>query len=416
MELTPSLLDARASQELLLEATSDAIFSVDFVSGLIVGANSRLEAITGISMVELLGGPARLLTPDVSDPRETSFGPEVYGYPGLHEDVLVARSDGYVARVTIRVAHVQTESRDVAVCVARDETERRMLQRELITKHVALQDAHRELSRRVSELAELSETLESRNAELAALSARMSTTQRRAMLGEVVAEVAHSMNNPLGALSSSLRMLGRFECELAEAAQPRYGKILGRCVIAADRMARVVDELHVACRTGSVRDHSETVSVGEEVDAAMSLLAHRIPVGVRVELDLDRDVYAHASAADVHHAVLNLVDNAVFAVGDEGRVRISCVAQEQWAQIVVSDSGPGIADDYRENVFEPFFTTKARGQGTGLGLSMVRRMANRFGGSIQLQGEGPLGGASFTVRLPRLVAPRKTCLPGGPDV
>jgi signal transduction histidine kinase len=66
----------------------------------------------------------------------------------------------------------------------------------------------------------------------------------------------------------------------------------------------------------------------------------------------------------------------------------------------VDDDGPGIADDVVERIFDPFFSTKPKRRGTGVGLSMVRRMAMLYGGSVIAQPHGELGGASFCIELP----------------
>jgi signal transduction histidine kinase len=108
---------------------------------------------------------------------------------------------------------------------------------------------------------------------------------------------------------------------------------------------------------------------------------------------------------ELKQLIANLVSNAADAVGQGGRIRISIApavrAQSRGVEISVADNGPGVAVENRMHIFEPFFTTK-QDVGTGLGLWVSKEIAERHGGSIQLNAnrEHSLGGAVFTVFLP----------------
>jgi two-component system sensor histidine kinase HydH len=107
---------------------------------------------------------------------------------------------------------------------------------------------------------------------------------------------------------------------------------------------------------------------------------------------------AYADPDLVHQILLNLLQNAIQASSGRdrpGRVELTVVD----GSIAVSDDGPGVAPDVASHVFEPFFTTKTRG--TGLGLAICQRFAEAMGGEIVLQPRGPLGGATFELRLRR---------------
>ena len=101
----------------------------------------------------------------------------------------------------------------------------------------------------------------------------------------------------------------------------------------------------------------------------------------------------------MQQVVFNLVNNACQAMGDSGELTIATGAMEGEGYLSVKDNGPGIALDQQERIFESFYTTKKPGQGTGLGLSMSRKIVEKFGGRIELQSN--LGqGSSFTIFLP----------------
>jgi signal transduction histidine kinase len=94
----------------------------------------------------------------------------------------------------------------------------------------------------------------------------------------------------------------------------------------------------------------------------------------------------------------NLIDNAADAVDGRGRIGICAYRDEGYVVVEVSDSGPGIPRHVRDRVFEPFFTTKDVGEGSGLGLDIVRRVVSGHGGEVSLRSEP--GETTFRVQLP----------------
>ena len=95
----------------------------------------------------------------------------------------------------------------------------------------------------------------------------------------------------------------------------------------------------------------------------------------------------------------NLIDNAVDAMGGSGRLRIATGHDDTTVTVAVTDDGPGVPDEIRSRIFDPFFTTKPVGQGTGLGLDVVRGIVEKgHGGELELDSEP--GRTTFTVRLP----------------
>ncbi|MCA9573127.1 MAG: HAMP domain-containing histidine kinase, partial [Myxococcales bacterium] len=123
-----------------------------------------------------------------------------------------------------------------------------------------------------------------------------------------------------------------------------------------------------------------------------------------VSLDIAPGLAVVGRASELQQVMVNLVKNAVEAVGDAGRalagaVRVEAVADEGEAVVRVQDRGPGIPGDALREIFDPFFTTKPPGRGTGLGLNIVYRLVTKYRGTIHVDsvvGEGTV----FTVRLP----------------
>ncbi|MCB9603003.1 MAG: hypothetical protein H6720_22020, partial [Sandaracinus sp.] len=342
-------------------------------------------ALTGAPLSALLGRDVDELCPPGSG-REVRLDRTLLGYPGLYQEVRIRHVDGHDAIATVRVTHVEVDGRRIVLCVARDETERRLLERELITKHVALLRAHQDL--------------EVRRRELVVLGEQLTEVSRAAMLGEVVAEVAHALNNPLGALISSLRTLRRSSDAMEEPERARFLRVVDRCQQLGERMARVVEDLRLTCREARTEPAVESCDLAEQVRSALALLEHRLGPEVRLDVHADTPVLTTVPSDELHHAIVNLVDNALHAVDSRGHIEVVAEEREGRAVLRVSDDGPGFPPELLERIFEPFFSTRPKRRGTGVGLSMVRRMAHRFGGRIEATPRGPLGGASFVIELP----------------
>ena len=114
-----------------------------------------------------------------------------------------------------------------------------------------------------------------------------------------------------------------------------------------------------------------------------------------MEPDLPR---VHATGGELNQVWLNLIDNALDAVEENGTVSVTAHRELDRVVVSVTDDGPGIDPDIMPRIFDPFFTTKPPGQGTGLGLDITRRLLRRYDGEISVE-SGP-DGTRFRVRLP----------------
>jgi signal transduction histidine kinase len=135
-------------------------------------------------------------------------------------------------------------------------------------------------------------------------------------------------------------------------------------------------------------------AIADEVASAVRVL---LPPG-GPQIAVSGAAHAPGSAAAYHQIVANLTRNAADAAGLGGRVEVRLSGTAAEVRVSVDDSGPGVPPNVRDRIFEPFFTTK--GGGTGLGLSISRELASGLGGAIDV-GRSALGGAVFTLRVPR---------------
>jgi signal transduction histidine kinase len=152
--------------------------------------------------------------------------------------------------------------------------------------------------------------------------------------------------------------------------------------------------------------HMDQATVAEPVDLAQSLSntvavlkskarAKSIAVSVQLEPDLPR---VRGFAGELNQIWGNLIDNALDAVSQAGRVDILAGRRDGRIVVRVADNGPGIPVEIRERIFEPFFTTKPAGLGSGLGLDIVRRLVQHNDGEIEVESEP--GKTEFRVSLP----------------
>jgi two-component system NtrC family sensor kinase len=105
------------------------------------------------------------------------------------------------------------------------------------------------------------------------------------------------------------------------------------------------------------------------------------------------------SAGRINQVLMNLITNAVDAMGGDGKIVITTSQTSEVFKISVRDSGAGIPEAIRSKIFDPFFTTKPVGQGTGLGLAISYGIVQEHGGSIEVQSEEGVG-TEFLVQIP----------------
>ena len=379
----------------LFEHGSEAAFSVDRKTCQILSANRQLEDLIGRSRESLIGLSASEMF--LSDERVGDWPEQILSRAGLHEEVALKRLDDYPIYVSLTVAHIQhTQQGDVVACIARDTTERRRLERELISKHTALYSAHAELEQAFRCLRETQHRLEERNRELSVLGAQLAQAAHRAAIGEFSAGIAHSMNNPIGAASSALKQI---EKQVQQHGDPQliHGieRFFRRGQHALSRMENIVSSVRRAHRSGSIDAVPKTVKVVDEIEIILTLFEARLN-NIEVVREYIPDATAWVPSDALYHVASNVIDNAIRAMPHGGHLRIQVQEQQNETLVFVSDNGDGIADAVKNDLFEPF--ASARKDGTGLGLCMARRLARKWGGDVALVPSQK--GACFEIRMP----------------
>ena len=172
--------------------------------------------------------------------------------------------------------------------------------------------------------------------------------------------------------------------------------------LAADvsRCAARISELVGAMKRYTYMDRAATgeVDIREGIDDTLAVLSHKLG-SLSVTREYEEGLPAvRANGSELNQVWTNLIDNAADAVDGRGRIGIRVFRDEGYVVVEVSDSGPGIPRHVRDRIFEPFFTTKDVGEGSGLGLDVVRRVVSGHGGEVSLRSEP--GETTFRVQLP----------------
>jgi len=228
------------------------------------------------------------------------------------------------------------------------------------------------------------------------LADRVARAERLALAGEIAAGFVHTINNPLDGVNRALDLAKRHIKD-----PERASEMLDLATEGVERITAVTQTLLGFARVD--RDANvlpaEVNSMVEEAAGLMRLKAES--ESIELELDLAPSLPQVAvdpqAMADV---LLNLLINAVDACGDDGKITVRTSSTDgSLVEITTIDDGDGIPEELVEQIFEPFFTTKEVGRGTGLGLSLARRIVEGHGGEIHAESpEG--GGAVFRIRLP----------------
>jgi signal transduction histidine kinase len=221
---------------------------------------------------------------------------------------------------------------------------------------------------------------------------QMSRAEHLATLGELATGLAHEIRNPLAGIAGVIEIIGRD----VPATSPARAVIKDVRLEVAQINRILTDLLQTA------RPHPPEVrpsDLNTTVEHAVMLARQQVlskPVTIELEKDSALALVEHDSD-QMHQVMLNLLLNAVQAIDGAGTVRIVMHAEKNRALISVTDSGRGISPEHLPFIFRPFYTTK--GNGTGLGLSLARRIVEDHRGRIEVDSE--LGhGTEFLITLP----------------
>jgi two-component system NtrC family sensor kinase len=222
-------------------------------------------------------------------------------------------------------------------------------------------------------------------------------SEKMSAIGQLIAGVAHDLNNPLASVIG-------FSDFLSESADvpPHLAEPLEVIRQEAERAATIVRNLLSFARSQEGERQVQSIKPILESTLALlrnQLMAHHVEATLELAVDLpDLEINAN----QIKQVFVNLINNATQAIAGANRSGRIWISAKRWLDgiaVSVADNGPGIPEDLLPRVFEPFFTTKQEGEGTGLGLSICQGIVKEHGGRITLDAR-PGTGVTFTVELP----------------
>jgi len=231
-------------------------------------------------------------------------------------------------------------------------------------------------------------------------------------VGQLASGVAHEINNPLGFCLSNLSTLKEYVDEIgARLAKSTTKPDDGLTAVMADlpllvqetqegleSIRSIVKDLRNYYRDAG-DDFAET-NISDCIHSTLNMLRNQIG-GYNVSLDLGETPLIQANPGKLNQVFSNLIMNALQAMAHDGRLVIETSAGDRYAEIRITDNGPGIPDEIKQTIFEPFHTTKPMGEGTGLGLSICHAIiVDNHKGQISARDANPGPGTTFEILLP----------------
>ncbi len=220
---------------------------------------------------------------------------------------------------------------------------------------------------------------------------RIRSSERLATLGQFAASIGHELRNPLAVIDTSLHLIRRRVEE-----DPRVARHIERIGEQTALCSTIIADLLDLARDRDLERHPTFIR--KLVEAAASETPRG--EGVSVVIDIQPELEANVDASQLRQLLMNLLANAVDAVGAEGQVSVAAAARGARLELSVRDTGAGLSEEVKAHLFEPLFTTKQHG--IGLGLALCHRIVSKHGGEIRAENHED-GGALISIILPESV-------------
>lgn len=377
------LIEDERRYRMIFNAASDAIFIHDLNNAGILDANEKAVEMFGYTLDHL----------KTLSIQELSWGEKPYAQGDAQAFIRAAANDepqtfewlckGHDGRsfwTEVHLKRVALESSAHVLAIVRDISDRKQAQEQL---HLYSENLERMVDERTRELDKAR--------------AELFMSSKLAAMGRLGAGIAHQLNSPI---CGSLLLIDALMESVEE--QGSVAERLSMLRRTIGGMRDVIDcmlALAMVGKDGSIsRGDIDINEVIRRIVGFQSLECHKR--GIRMEAVYARELpTVFAVVGEFDQVFLNLMNNAIEAIGEDGELSVETMLDGEWIQVNVKDSGGGIALENVEKIFEPFFTTKRQQRGLGLGLSIVRETVERHGGTVRVR-SAPGQGTLFTVRIP----------------
>jgi len=285
----------------------------------------------------------------------------------------------------------------------RESTEKRVMELELaLEEERSLSQARNKLlEANIRELNEVYDALRGklnelrrRNEKIRIFEEQLVKANKLSVLGELASSIAHEIKNPLISIQGFARRIGTTEYRDK---LEKYAKFIEE---EADRLTQVLAKLLGFSRMDEPK--KDLLNMNDIVDDTVLFMEHHLTRFKNVAISLEKKPdlpMVHVDRIHVQQTMVNLLMNAAQSMPEGGRIQIRTGMNDQYVFIAITDTGIGIKDEDLDRIFEPFFTTKEKEQGTGLGLSLCKRLIEANAGKIEV--ESKIGeGTTFTIMIP----------------
>ena len=369
------LRESEEKYRLITETSMDGIYQI-FTTGKFIYLNDAIVKIGGYEKEEVLNMPFSDFIIERDLPRAMELFAELSAGKSVEAELTCKHKDGHNFLIYFNAVPTMVDGKlDMITGVMRDITERRQMETQL------------------------------------------QQAQRMEAIGTLAGGIAHDFNNILGAI------IGYTELTLEEMAENEKARRRLEKVLQSGLRARdLVGQILTFSR--QTKKERKTISVSPIIKEALKLLRATLPATIQIHQHLKTETdLIFGDPVQIHQVLMNLCTNAKHAMRREGgtlEVSLTEVALQsdqsaaffhldpgRFLKLTVSDTGHGIPHDITERLFDPYFTTKEKGEGTGLGLSVVHGIVTEHGGAIEVSSEVGTGTA-FHIFLPLSEDQRET--------
>jgi signal transduction histidine kinase len=391
---------------------------------LVVDDTAEIRALLG----ELLGDDYRVIfARDGAEGMEMALrqSPDL-----IISDVMMPRVDGQEFCRRVR-ANPRTSQTAFVLLTARTELSMKVLgldcgADDYLTKPFEEQELKARV-RSLLKLRRLHQDLDRRNREIEAAYRDLQTMQgqliqseKMSSLGQLVAGLAHEINNSINVVYNGIRPLMQSTHRLQGALAPLlagptdeggqatreeidglFRRLFSLSTVienGASRTARIIADLKTFSHPG--KEDYDDFDLHQSLDMCLNLLFSQVKHRITLVRDYGDVGIVHGPHGHLNQIFMNILNNAQQAIEGEGQILVTTRSDGERVSVSIRDDGPGIPEDIRGRIFDPFFTTKEPGLGTGLGLSISYGIISKLGGTIECR--STLGeGAEFIITFPR---------------